>query len=341
MQKKVFGAMPNGETVEEYALSNGNGLVLKVLTYGGIISELHVPGRDGKLADVVLGLPRLEDYLGGHPYFGAITGRVAGRITYGKFSLDGQSYQLVVNNPPNHLHGGLCGFDKRLWRAEEKEGSLRLSYHSPDGEEGYPGNIEISVTYSLTAANEVLIDYEAVTDKATPLCVTNHSYFNLAGEGSGPISDHILQIFADTFMPTGEDLTLLGRWESVSGRANDFRSPRRVGDAIPGLLKNHGDTYLVRAQRSARPELTARVSHPASGRVMEVLTTEPCLQFYTGVFLDGSLIGKAGAPYGRHAGLCLECQGYADGVNHPELGDIILRPKETYRQTTAYRFSVE
>lgn len=341
MKKRVFGTLPGGEAVEEYTLTNTNGLVLKVLTYGGIITELHVPGRDRKMADVVLGFSGLADYLGRHPYFGAITGRVAGRITQGKFDLEGRSYQLAVNNAPNHLHGGLCGFDKRLWKASEDEGALRLEYHSPDGEEGYPGSVDISVTYALTKDNEVVIRYEAATDHTTPFNPTNHSYFNLAGEGNGEIGDHVLQIFADTFVPTAEDLTLSGRRESVAGRANDFRNPRPVGEAVPRLLKNHGDAYLVRNHNALAPELVARVSHPASGRIMEVLSTETCVQFYTGVFLDGSFTGKSGVPYGPHAGLCLECQGYADGVNHPEFASGLLRPGETYRQTTAYRFSVE
>jgi len=335
--------MPSGERIEEYTLTNKNNLSLKVITYGGIVNQLHVPDRNGRMADVVLGFDNLEQYLAGHPYFGCITGRVAGRLTHGKFSLNGKNYTLAINNPPNHLHGGAVGFDKRIWNAEVLSGQeprLRLNYLSPDGEEGYPGNVRVSVVYALTDANEFVVEYEAVTDRATPLNLTNHSYFNLAGEGSGRIDDHILQIFADDYAPADEMMTLLGRRESVAGLANDFTPARRIGDAIPGLWQNHGDVYFTRNGKSAFSTPVARLVAPGSGRVMEISSTEPCLQLYTGVSLDGTLAGKSGRPYGPHSALCLECEGYPNGVNAPQLGNIVLRPGETYRQTTVHKFSV-
>jgi aldose 1-epimerase len=338
-----FGNLPNGENVEEYTLTNTHGLTLKILTYGGIINELHVPDRHGITADVVLGFNNLAGYLGPHPYFGAIVGRVAGRITRGRFTLDGRNYRLVINNPPNHLHGGAVGFDKRLWKAQtvvtaENVPGMRLTYRSPHSEEGYPGNVDAAVTYSLTDADEVVIHYEAVTDQATPLSLTNHSYFNLAGEGNGTIEDHILQVASSEIAQTDEQLTLLGVRVPVVGKANDFNRPKRLGDAIPFLLKNHGDLYLLPPPARKSLVRVARVEEPASDRVMEVLTTEDCLQVYTSVFLDGSLVGKSGRAYAKFGGLALECEGYPDGVNHPGMGDIILRPGETYQHTTIYRF---
>ena len=335
--------MPTGERIDEYTLTNIRGLSLKVITYCGIITKLHVPDKNGLLADVVLGFNNLEQYLAGHPYFGCITGRVAGRLTHGKFSLDGKNYSLAINDPPNHLHGGKMGFDKRIWRAEiisEKEPRLRLSYFSPDNEEGYPGNVQVNVFYSLTDANEFVIEYEAVTDQATPLNLTNHSYFNLAGEGSRRIDDQVLQIFADDYAPADETMTLLARRESVAGCANDFTRARRIGDALPGLWKNHGDVYFIRPRGNSKLAPVAKLFDPHSGRVMEISSTEPCLQLYTGVSLNGTLIGKSGRSYGQHGALCLECEGHPNGVNAPQLGDIVLRPSVTYRQTTVHTFSV-
>ena len=347
IQRRNFGHLPDGTAVDEYTLSNDHGVSAKVITYGGIIAELHVPDRQGRTADIVLGFPSLDHYLTGHPYFGCITGRIAGRLTHGKFFLDGKNYTLAINNAPNHLHGGNVGLDKRIWFAEivkHTSGSdaLRLSYLSPDGEEGYPGNVCINVTYTLSSTNQLAIDYEATTDKATPLSLTNHAYFNLSGEGSGRIDDHVLQIFADEFTPTDDAMTLLDRREPVSGKANDFTKAKRIGDSLPDLWKNHGDNYLLRrAPAHATLAPAARLSDPRSGRVLEISTTEPCLQFYTGVSLDGSLIGKSGKPYASHSALCLECQRYPNAINAPHIGDITLRPGEIYRQTTTHSFSIE
>jgi aldose 1-epimerase len=370
-KQRLFGTMPTGEPVHEYTLANARGVSVKIINYGGIITQLHVPDRDGQFADVVLGFDNLGQYLAGHPHFGCITGRVAGRITKGQFSLDGVDYKLAINNPPNHLHGGRLGFDKRLWTVDVGRDSFRrpfretsnrggmnpalqeiapqtqlectsgltLSYLSPDGEEGYPGNVRVNVSYSLTDASDLVIDYAAVTDKATPLSLTNHSYFNLAGEGSIGFDDQRLQIFADEYDPADEDMTLQGRREAVVGLANDFRLLRRVREALPDLWKRHGDNYFLRRGADSVRVPAARLVDRKSGRVMDVSTTEPCLQFYTGVSLDGTLVGKSGRSYGPHAALCLECQGYPNGVNDPHLGDIVLRPRETYRQSTVYSFS--
>ncbi len=333
--------MPTGETVEEFALTNAHGLTLKLITYGGTITELHVPDRGGVIADVVLGFKDLAGYLGNHPYFGCIAGRVSGRITGGKFSLDGRNFQLQLNDPPNHLHGGAVGFDKRLWRPQIAKDGVRLTYHSPHGEENYPGNVDAAITYSLTDENEVIIRYEAVTDQAAPLSLTNHSYFNLAGEGSGTIENHLLQISSSEIAQTDAQMTLLGARSPVAGKPNDFNRPKRLGDAVPGLLNSHGDNYFLAHPTRKSLERVARLEDPASGRIMEVLTTEDCLQLYTAAVLNGSLIGKSGRAYPKFGGLCLECQGYPDGANHPELGDIILRPGEAYQQTTVYRFPTQ
>jgi aldose 1-epimerase len=346
IKTREFGKLPTGETVEEFSLTNSRGLTLKLITYGATITELHVPDRRGVTADVVLGFNDLAGYLGNHPYFGCIAGRVSGRINGGKFTLDGRNYQLQRNDPPNHLHGGAHGFDKRLWQAQvlndsKNSAGVRLSYFSGDGEEGYPGNVEVNVIYSLTEANEVAIHYLAHTDKPTPLSLTNHSYFNLAGEGSGSVKNHLLQISSAEISETDNQMTLMGRRSPVKGKANDFNGSRRLGDSIPGLLNSHGDNYLLAHSKPKSLERVARLEDPVSGRIMEVETSEDCLQLYTAAVLDGSLIGKSGRPYPKFGGVCLECQGYPDGANHPELGDIILRPEEVYQQTTIYRFKTE
>lgn len=315
------------------------------MTYGGIVTRLLAPDREGHLADVVLGLSNLDSYLAGHPHFGAITGRVAGRITGARFTLDGKTYELARNQAPNHLHGGIEGFDKKIWTATPIAGpdggcSLRLTCRSRDGEEGYPGTVDVSVTYTVTADNIFSIDTEAVTDRPTPFNITHHSYFNLAGEGSGSIAGHLLRIHADQYVPANEHLTLLGRYASVDG-ANDFRESRRLGAAIPDLFLNHGDLYLLRRSRHSASELTpaARLVEPFSGRALDVSTTESHLQLYTGAMLDGSLTGKSGVAYARHAGVCLECHGYPDGANAPDFSDNILRPERPQRHTTMYAFS--
>lgn len=347
-KSRIFGQLPSGETIEAWTLLGSGGFELEVITYGGIVTRLLVPDRVGHLADVVLGLKDLESYLAGHPYFGAITGRVAGRITGAQFTLDGKTFELARNQAPNHLHGGIEGFDKKVWTATPLDGpgggsSLQLSYRSRDGEEGYPGNVDVFVIYTVTDDNVFSIKTEAITDRPTPFNITHHSYFNLAGEGSGSIADHALRINADQYVPSDEYLTLLGHYASVNGLANDFRQSRRVGNSIPNLFLNHGDLYLLHksgvARASNQPRLAARLVEPNSGRALNVSTTETHLQFYTGSALDGTLIGKSGVRYGKHAGICLECHGYPDGVNAPHFSNNILRPGQPQRHTTTYAFS--
>lgn len=346
MTSQFFGLMPTGASVDTFTLTNDSGLSLSVLNYGGIVTSLQIPDRHGQLADVVLGFDQFPPYLTNPAYFGAIVGRIAGRVPEGGLTIKDRHYTLTRNDGRNHLHGGRIGLDKRLWTAQavsrpDGADSLRLTYRSPEGEEGYPGNIDIAVTYTLTAANECVIESEAIADCVTPLSLTHHSYFNLAGEGSGPVTDHEIQILADAFVPIDAAMTPSGYRASVSGQPNDFRHPRRLGDALPQLLHQHGDLYLLRTTATSapvNPPLVARVTEPHSGRVLEVSSDASCLQFYTGVALDGTLTGKSKRAYGTHAGLCLECQGYPDGTQHPEFGDILLRPGHPQRQRTTYAF---
>jgi aldose 1-epimerase len=350
ISSRTFGVLPTGQPVEAWTLTGRGGLELEAITYGGIVTRLLAPDRNGNAGDVVLGFNDLDSYLGRHPYFGAITGRVAGRIANAAFTLDGSTYQLARNDPPNHLHGGVVGFDKRLWQAapvDRADGapSLRLSYHSPDGEEGYPGNVRVMVTYTVTDQNEFLIETEAVSDRTTPLSLTHHSYFNLAGESSGSIADHRLEIFASEFVPVDENLTATGRLESTALHGNIFQTPRRVGDAIGLLYQGHGDLYALPKQNGLqlsekKPRLVARLEDPASGRVMNVSTTESYLQLYTGSHLKCKSPGKSGVTYAPHAGICLECEGYPNAADAEHRADILLHPGQTQRHTTAYAFSV-
>jgi aldose 1-epimerase len=336
ISKDVVSKTLAGKQVDAYTIENRNGLRMRVLTLGGIVTHLEVPDRNGRFADICLGLPTLEAYLQGHPYFGSLVGRVAGRLTHGKFTIDDVHYQVKCNQPPNHLHGGVHALDKKVWLAEPVgDSALKLTYRSPDGEEGYPGNVDISVVYTLNDDNEWVLEYEALTDKATPLSLTNHAYFNLAGEGSGSIHDHIVQIHADRYVPVDDEFTLSDKVEPVG--ANDFREPRRLGDVLPELLRQHGDNYLLDATEGVRP--VARVEDPKSGRVLEAFSDAPALQFYTSANLTGEDIGKSGKAYKPFAAFCLECQGYPAGVNDCPVGDIILRPGDLYRQKTVYAFS--
>ena len=339
-----FGVLPTGEAVLLATLVNSRGSSLSATDYGGIVTALRVPDRRGAISDVVLGFDGFDAYLGPHPYFGAIAGRVAGRIPGGRLVIDGQPWQLPLNDGPNHLHGGIRGLDKRLWRMEEVDRtdgapSVRLSYSSPHGEEAYPGNVDITVTYTLTEANEFIIDTEAISDRPTPLSLTHHSYFNLAGEASGDALDHELTIYADHAIDVDAAMTPLGTVSPVAGRANDFNHARCLRDAMPGLFQQHGDLYQIRGGNAGALIPAACLHDPGNGRLLTVSTTMPMLQFYSGASLDGSLVGKSGKPYGRHAGVCLECIGYPDAVDHPEFGDILVRPGTPQRHRTVYAFS--
>ncbi|WOO41770.1 aldose epimerase family protein [Rubellicoccus peritrichatus] len=344
--RRIFGQLPDGRAVEAWTLIGTGGLELEVMTYGGIVTRLLVPDQSGHLRDVVLGFDRFEQYLDEHPYFGAIVGRVAGRIPNAHFCIDGQDYELLQNDGTNHLHGGAVGLDKRLWTAQAVEPSdgsvsLELTYRSPDGEEGYPGNVDFTVTYTVTPENTVVFKTKAVTDQPTPVSLTNHSYFNLAGEGMGSIDDHQLQIFSDTTIEVDENLTPLGLRKTVSGSASDLNRPRRVADIIPELWMHHGDVYWVRRGEGQADALVpvARLSHPEGGIVMEVNTTLSCVQLYTGYYIQGKIKGKSGHLYEACSGLCLECEGYPDAVNKSGLGDIIVRPGQPQEHTTVYSFT--
>jgi aldose 1-epimerase len=344
--KMDFGKTPDGTPVEQYVLSNGK-MTVKIITYGAIVTEIDVPDRNGKIADVVLGFDNLEGYLGGHPYFGAATGRVANRIAKARFTLDGKEYKLAANNGPNTLHGGLKAFDKVVWKAADASGAsgpaVKMSYLSPDGEEGFPGNLSVNITYAVTPANELRIDYSATTDKATPVNITNHTYFNLAGPAAGSILGHEMMLAADLYTPVDDTLIPTGETASVQGTPLDFTRPRALGSRI-GELKGeppgYDHNYVLRSGGKALA-LAARVTEPVSGRVLEMFTTEPAVQLYTANFLDGTLKGKGGVIYKRQQAFCLEAQHYPDSVNQPKFPSTILRPGSTYTQTTIYKFSAQ
>jgi aldose 1-epimerase len=348
--KEPFGALPDGREVELYLLTNENNTQVSITTYGGIVTSVTVPDRNGRIADVVFGFDDLDGYLASHPYFGAIIGRYGNRIARGSFALDGRSYELARNDNGNHLHGGIAGFDKALWRAAphfHPDGPrLGLSYTSADGEEGYPGRLEVAVEYTLTHEHELRIDYRATTDKPTHVNLSNHSYFNLAGAASGDILSHQVLINADQFTPVSEDLIPTGEISGVEGTAMDFREATAIGariDTEDEQLRFGGgyDHNFVLNRFDGGVSLAARVFEPTSGRVMDVLTTEPGVQFYTANFLDGSITGKKGAVYGRRCALCLETQHFPDSPNRPEFPSTVLRPGEVYRTTTVYRFSAK
>ena len=343
---RPFGRTKAGRDVRMYTLRNTNGVELDVINYGGIVTSFRVPDRAGNFTDVVLGYDSLASYEASNPYFGAIIGRYGNRIARGKFTLDGREYSLPVNNGPNHLHGG-DGYDKVFWEiSQHNSSSVQLTYRSPDGEQGYPGNLDIDVTYTLNDANEFRIDYEAVTDQPTVVNLTQHSYFNLAGHNQGDILDHELEINGAKFLPVDETLIPTGRVQDVKGTPFDFTSFKRIGTDLAKKDRQleYGNGYdhcwiLDDADGSLRKVATLR--HPKNGRKLEVLTTEPGLQFYSGNFLDGKNIGKGGYAYQFRDGLCLETQHYPDSPNQPLFPSVVLRPGETYRTTTVYRFSAQ
>ena len=340
-----YGKTAKGDQVKLYTLKNENGMMARIMDYGGTVVELTAPDRDGQFADVVLGFDRLEDYLKVHPFFGVLVGRYANRIGGARFTLDGVEYTLAKNDGENHLHGGVKGFDKVLWTAELIDTahgkSLNLTYESPDGEENYPGDLKVTVNYILTDDNGLRIDYEATTDKRTVVNLTNHAYFNLRGDGD--ILDHVVMINADKFTPTDKGLIPTGELRDVEGTPFDFRQPKAVG-----LRINNPDEQLVFAggydhnwvlnKNGEKLTLAAEVYEPTTGRVMEVYTTEPGIQFYTGNFLNGSLTGKNGVVYNHRTGFCLETQHFPDSPNKPQFPSVVLSPGERYTQTTIYKF---
>ena len=348
ISKEAFGTF-EGRTVHRYTLSNATGMKARILTYGGIIQSLEVPDREGRLANVTLGFGSVKEYVAGSPYFGAIIGRYANRLAGGRFTLDGKTYQVPTNDGPNSLHGGPRGFDERLWSATEvRRGDsvgVTLRYTSPDGEMGFPGTMKVAVTYLLTPSNGLRMEYDATTDKATVVNLTNHAYFNLRGEGSGSTYDHRLQIDANQFTPVDPTLIPTGEFRNVAGTPFDFRTPTRIGDRIRqgteqlqrGLGYDHN--WVLTDKPGLR--VAAKAYEPRSGRLLTVTTTEPGLQFYSGNFLDGSLTGTSGRAYRQGDAFTLETQHFPDAPNHPEFPSTVLRPGERFRSTTVYGFSTQ
>lgn len=344
-----FGVQPSGDSVHVFTLTNARDVELRATDYGGIVLSLRTPDRNGTLGDIVLGYDDLAGYLRDTPYFGALVGRYANRIAKGQFMLDGSAYHLAINNGPNALHGGLKGFDKVVWmaapHADAKGVSLVLRYTSRDGEEGYPGTLKVRVTYTLTDRNQLVIEYVATTDKATPVNLTQHSYFNLGGDGSGDVLGHVMTIDADRFTPVDSTLIPTGVLQRVHGTPFDFRKGVAIGARIGAAdtqLKNGGGYDHNFVVRRSAPGLAhaARVVEPKSGRTLDVATTEPGLQFYTGNFLDGSNVGKGGHVYRRRNGFCLETQHFPNSPNEPRFPSTILRPGREYRSRTVYTFGV-
>jgi aldose 1-epimerase len=350
IESEPFGSL-HGTSVERYTLANA-GMHVRVLTFGGILQSIEVPDRAGHLANVSLGFATLDQYVRANPFFGALIGRFANRIAKGRFTLDGVTYEVPVNDGPNSLHGGVDGFDKRVWQASPLRGSgavgLKLALFSPHGDAGYPGALSVEVTYLLTAANALRIDYRATTDRPTVLNLTNHTYFNLAGEGSGSVEDHVLTLFADHYTPIDAVLIPTGVVEPVAGTSMDFTVATPIGARLRAgfdqLARAHGYDHNYVLDRlppagGSSLRLAARALDPTSGRVLEVLTTEPAIQFYSGNFLDGSLIGSSGRIYRQADAFTLETQHYPDAPNHPDFPSTELRPGEVFASTTVFKFS--
>ncbi len=345
VNQESFGTTPEGREVDLYTLTNSNGMKARITNYGAILVSLEVPDRGGNLADITLGFDTLEGYLGEHPYFGAVVGRYANRIGNAEFELEGVKYELEANNGTNHLHGGIKGFDKVIWKledlkTEDDRAMVKLSYISEAGEEGYPGNLACSVTYALTEDNELQMSYEADTDKTTVVNLTNHTYFNLAGQGKGDILDHEIMIDADKYTVVDANLIPTGELRSVTGTPMDFTISATIGSRIEQVEGGGYDhNYVLNNGGGDSPEFCARVYEQTSGRVMEVYTTEPGVQFYTGNFLDGTVTGKGGKAYEKHYGFCLETQHFPDSPNNPDFPSVVLKPGQKYSTKTVLKFS--
>lgn len=339
VQSEPYGTTADGEEITQFLLSNQKGMSVNIINFGAIVTAIYLPDRDGKAENITLGFDSLAGYEKKGPYFGAICGRCANRIADGKFTLNGKEYQLAQNNPPSHLHGGEAGFDKKVWAAESysnpDEVGVRLSLVSPDGEEGYPGKLTLKVVYSLNNENEFKVDYTATTDQATPINVTNHCYWNLSGEGK--ILDHELVLNCDQYLPVTEEAIPTGKLAPVKDTPMDFTSAHKIGERIDQVEGGYDHCWVVNAS-DKQPAFCARAKDPESGRVMEVYTTEPGVQFYTGNFLDGT---PASGGYPKHGGFCLEAQHFPNSPNQPEFPNTILKPGEVYEQTTVHKFSVE
>ena len=346
VKKEAFGRLADGTAVDIYTLTNKAGLEARITTSGAILVSLRLPDRTGAFADVNLGFDGLAGYLGTHPYFGAIIGRYGNRIAKARFTLDGVDYALPPNNNGNTLHGGIKGFDKVVWAAEPVRSAdgagVKLAYLSKDGEEGFPGNLSVTVVYTLTDANELRIDYEAVTDKKTPINLTNHAYWNLKGEGRGDVLGHVLRLEADgiTAVDSAANLIPTGEIVPVAGTPFDFTSPHAIGERIAKVEGGYDHNFVLRSGGGTLA-LAARVEEPESGRVLEIWTDQPGIQLYTGNFLDGTVVGKGGKAYGKHFAFCLETQHFPDSPNHPNFPSTILEPGQTYRTTTVHKFSVK
>jgi aldose 1-epimerase len=350
VSKKAWGTTKAGEAVDLYTLTNAKGASVQIATLGGTVVSIKVPDKSGALGDVVLGFDSLDGYLGPHPFFGVLVGRYGNRIGNARFTLDGKTYTLAKNNGDNTLHGGLKGFDKYVWATREVASpdglAIELTHVSPDGDEGYPGALSVTVRYTWTDANGLRIDYTATCDKPTVLNLTNHSYFNLSAGASSTILDHTLHLLADKYTPVDKGLIPTGELRAVAGTPFDFTKARRVGEFIDArdeqiaLGGGYDHNFVFTRPADGTMRLAARVAEPTSGRTMDVTTTEPGVQFYTGNFLDGSLKGRGGKPYVKRSGLCLETQHYPDSPNKPDFPSVVLRPGQTYKTSTQYTFSV-
>jgi len=349
VEKRSFGNTPEGAAIDLYVLKNKNGVEADVITFGATLVSLKTPDRSGNMADVVLGYKDLDGYVNDKAYLGATVGRYANRVANGKFTLDGKTYELPKNDGPNTLHGGLKGFNKRLWAAHEVSSpngqAVRFSYVSKDGEEGFPGNLKVDVTYSLSNDNALRIEYAATTDKTTVVNLTNHAYFNLAGEGSGDILGHELTLHANRFTPVSSTLIPTGESRAVKGTPFDFTTVHSIGERIDQddeqlkFGKGYDHNWVLNGGKGAAPALAAEAHDPKSGRVLQVATTEPGIQLYTGNFLDGTIQGKSGAAYNRRNAFCLETQHFPDSPNHPDFPSTVLKPGQRFHSVTIYKFS--
>lgn len=350
IEKTLFGKLDDGREVNSYTLKNANGMEAKIIDYGATVVSLTAPDKNGKFADVVLGYDNVKGYVDGTTFFGAIVGRYGNRIAKGKFTLDGKEYKLATNNGENHLHGGVIGYNKVLWTAVPIDNpaspALKLTYVSKDGEEGYPGTVTLNVTYTLTSDNQLKIDYEGTTDKTTVLNPTHHSYFNLSGDFNKTILDHVVMIDADKTTPVDKGLIPTGVLADVANTPMDFRTPKAIGKDIEAndeqlkFAGGYDHNWVLNKHQEALPKI-ASVYEPVSGRFMEVFSDQPGLQFYCGNFLDGTVAGKKGIKYQKRTGLCLEAQKFPDSPNKPQFPSATLKPGETYKQTTIYKFSAK